>query len=382
MLLKTTDQKSDKVYDNCFINIDDSDFDHIKKALQKDRISGKSEVVKQYEASLANFFDSPFALACSNGTLGIQMVLMANNVASGDEVILPSTAPVMCVFPIMSLGAIPIFVDTHTTNFNLDIEDLKKKISSKTKIVMNVPMWGYANNIEEIVACCHSKNIKVVEDNSHCHATQLNKKYLGVFGDYAVFSTHERKMITTAEGGFLLVKNSNDYQKLHELRSFGESAIPNDNTPYGNSFGLNFRISGINAALGISQLAKIENKIQQRHTIAQTIVQELSLITPELKELVKAKSSRSNYYAMVLLADSKLKDNLEQFLFKKNIISDPFRYGYAPLYDMNIFKKYKKGNCHNSEFLIKSVLTLPTHEGLSDYDIEYIIKTIRTYFDG
>lgn len=189
------------------------------------------------------------------------MVLITLGVGKGDEVILPCTAPIMTVLPIIYVGAKPVFVDSERDNFNINILDLKQKISIKTKLFINVPMWGYANNIFDIVKLCRDKNIPVLEDNSHCHGTKVGHKFLGTYGDFSIFSTHERKLITTGEGAFILVDDKNYYEKLIELRSFGEAThqtVKDNNLlgAYGYSFGLNFKLSAINAALGISQLNK------------------------------------------------------------------------------------------------------------------------------
>ena len=366
-------------YDNCYVNIDHSDLEAVKKSLLADRISGKSETVENYEKLLRKFFNSSFAMSCSNGTLAIQMVLMLNKVSSGDEVILPSTAPVMSALPIINLGAKPIFVDTERNNFNIDLNDLNNKISDKTKLLINVPMWGYANNIDKIIEVCQNHNIKVLEDNSHCHGSILKNQFLGNFGDYAIFSTHERKLITTGEGGFILIKNFNDYKELYQLRSFGESVKSSFN-PYGQNFGLNYKLSGINAALGISQLKKLRQKIKIRTINAEKLSSQINSINKEIIELQKPKDSISNYYSIVFLAENKLKKELEYFLKKNSIISDPLRYGYCPLYKMPIFNEFIQ-NCIKSEILIDSVFTLPTHEGLKDKDIDKIVKLIRIFFD-
>ena len=206
------------------MNIGKDDVEGVVSALNSQNISGKGLHSRVFENDLCDFFNSEYSLSCSSATAGIHMVLLAGHIGPGDEVILPPTAPVMSVLPILAVGATPVFVDNKKDSFNVCSVDLKAKISRKTKLVINVPMWGYANNIDEIVSISHEFGVKVLEDNSHCHGTKLNNKYLGTFADYAIFSTHERKMITTGEGGFFLIKEKSDYELLMEIRSFGEVA--------------------------------------------------------------------------------------------------------------------------------------------------------------
>jgi len=369
------------ILDNCNIQIDENDIKMINKSIQEKCISGKGPFVKIFEKKLCEYFQSDFALCCCNGTAAIHMVLLAEDIKSGDEVILPPTAPIMSVLPIVAVGATPIFVDNEPGNFNISIEDLKNKITKKSKLLINVPMWGYANNIDIVSPICKKKGLKILEDNSHCHGTKIANRHLGTFGDYAVFSTHERKLITTGEGAFILVKRKDDYQKLTEIRSFGE-AIRNVNDvlpkkgQYGFYFGLNFKLSSINAAIGISQLKKIDTKIASRRKNAERINENLTHKF-KLKELVNRKNSINNYYSIVYITYPSFKEKIEMILKDSNIISDPLRYGYCPLYEMPLLKKYKSEKCPNAENLIKSVFTLPVHEGLTNKDIDYITDTLK-----
>lgn len=369
-------------YDNCFVNIDNDDLASVNYALSKNSISGKGPFVEKYEQALGNYFGEPNILACSNATLGIRMILHLEKIGPSDEVILPPTAPVMTILPILACGAKPVFVDSEDKNFNIDLNDLRNKITKNTRLLINVPMWGHANNIRKVVEICKGNKVKVLEDNSHCHGTRLEEKFLGGFGDYSVFSTHERKLITTGEGGFLIIKSKEDYNRLHEIRSFGEVYRDHCNLKilngsYGYFFGLNYKLSSINAALGVSQVKKLESKIDQRTKNAQYYLQALDNYCGDtISEVINTDKSKSNYYSIVFRGTYDIKETIEEALLKNNIISDPARYKYQPLYKMPLFRN-DEIVCKNSEDLINSIFTLPTHEGLTKSDLDFIIKTIQ-----
>ncbi len=370
---------------NCYVNISNDDIDIITKSLETPIISGKGPYTELFENELINYFKVPHALTCSNATLGISMILYLLEVREEDEVILPSTAPIMCVLPIIALKAKPIFVDNEENTFNVSIKDLEKKITHKTKLVINVPMWGYANNIEEIQEICISKNIKLLEDNSHCHGTKFKNNYLGSFGDYAIFSTHERKLITTGEGGFIFCKNNEDYLKLKELRSFGEAYSTSKTDligSYGLFFGLNFKLSSINSSIGITQLKKLNTKIKIRNTNASYLLKNINPIKKnEIIEIKNVDFSYNNYYALALVANNEDKKNeIEITLKEHNIISDPLRYRYCPLYKLPIVN-ITDNKCVNAENLIKRIFTVPTHEGLNQEDLNKIIEIINSIYD-
>lgn len=369
-------------YHNCFVNIDENDVRSLEAAIKEPSISGKGPFVGQFERALCNYFGAEYSLCCSSATAAIHMIMFLEGIGSGDEVMLPPTAPIMTVLPILATGATPVFVDTENDDcFNVSIIDLKNKASSRSRLFINVPMWGYANNIDQVAECCKELNIKVLEDNSHCHGTKLNERYLGLFGDYSVFSTHERKLITTGEGGFILVKEKEDYEKLIEIRSFGEvsRSINHDELlkgAYGFYFGLNFKMSSINAALGISQLTKLDGKILARQKNAQYLNSKIDEAGLDVKEIKPTGPSKSNYYSIVYLADKQSRNKIEAILLQHQILSDPKRYRYCPLYEFPILAKYKS-YCPNAEKLINSVFTVPVHEGIKFSDIDFFVKVLK-----
>jgi perosamine synthetase len=138
--------------ENKFVNLDKSDLESTKLALSQKQLSGTAQIVKQFETSCCNYFKSKYALTCSSGTAGIELILRSLNISVGDEVILPPTVPVMCVLPIIAVGATPVFCDLESEfNFDLKIEDIKKKFSLKTRAILAVPMcWIFVINIISI----------------------------------------------------------------------------------------------------------------------------------------------------------------------------------------------------------------------------------------
>jgi perosamine synthetase len=360
-----------KQLNNCYVNISSEDIEFVSQVLKDDTISGKSVYVAEFEKSLENFFGVRHAVTCTNGTSAIQMALFVLGVEAGDEVILPPTAPVMSVLPIMSLGARPVFVDLHNeVNFDLSIEDIAAKLTPRTRVLINVPMWGYSNNSTELFDFCRSNNIFLLEDLSHNHGVKLDNGLLsGNVGHISIFSTHERKMIATGEGGFILTNNSDFQESLIQLRSFGTGG-----GDYGVHYGLNYRMSGINAALGITQLRKIGEKITQRTKNAKMILSGLEVLDESHEVLC---CGTPNYYALAMLYKGD-KKRLENYLYDHGIVSDTYAYKYKPLYKMPLFSDFG-GDCPNAEKLIESIITLPTHEGLSKEDVEYIIRTFNSF---
>lgn len=364
---------------NSFVNIGKIEYSLVDRVLKNKKISGKAKVVNEYEQALVETFNSPYALACSNGTAALQLSFYALNISFQDEVILPPTAPIMTILPILSVGAKPIFVDIDKIGFGLSLQDLKLKITDRTKAIISVPMWGYPVEIDKVVNLANEYNIPVIEDCSQAHFTKLKAKPLGTYADIGVFSTHERKLISTGEGAFILLKNKNLLQKFQSVRFFGISTNTQNQLPQlGVNFGLNYKLGALGAALGLGQILKLSKKIEKRTQNAQLIKSQIN--ADWLSELKYTEYGIPNYYSIVMettLSYNKLK-HFEQYMFDNQIVSDTYKYQYKPLYKFDLFKQ-AYAHCTNAEQRCASILTLPVHEGLSEQDIEHIVNVVNNY---
>jgi dTDP-4-amino-4,6-dideoxygalactose transaminase len=371
--------------ENKYVNIDSSDIQSVVNVLNKKQLSGTADAVKLYEEKLSKYFNIKYAHACSSGTAGIELILRSIGVSHGDEVLLPPTGPVMCILPIIAIGATPVFVDVDSnSSFGINSKDLKRKITPKTKALLTIPMWGYPIHMKEVIRICKDNKIILIEDASHCHGGMFDDKYIGTLADISILSTQERKMITTGEGGIILTNISGLSQRVQEMRNFGRvnsdiAYFDKKIDDFGNRFGLNFRISAINAGLGISQLEKLDKKIEQRTKNANYIKKRLNELD-WIEELPIIKNSRLNYYSIIYKIINASSNNYEvgKYLEENGVISDTYRYNYQPLYKMTAFKKYKS-NCPNAEDLTKSIFTLPTHEGLTKNDLDLIVNLVTNY---
>lgn len=367
--------------ENKYVNFDKQEADAILETLGTQRIAGTSETVVQYERKLSDLFNIKHAIAVSSGTSALYALLCAYNIGQNDEVIVSASAPVMSALPIIAVGATVVFADNEIESFGFDIEDLNRKITSRTKMIISVPMWGYAINSDEIYQLARDRNIPYIEDASHCHGATYRGKYIGTHGDAGFFSTQERKLISTGEGGFIVTENDHIANRLVEVRDFGKpvsdlSAHSKHIGEYGHQFGLNFRITALSSAIGMVQVDKLSKKIETRTKNAELIKNGLRNMG-WLREIGTKPDSVPNYYSLLMLLDEGL-DNCEVGLkfFEQGIVSDSYRFKIKPLYRMPIFSKFIS-NCPNTEQLLRRIVTLPTHEGLSEDDIARIVKAVK-----
>lgn len=340
----------------------------INKILKSKKLSGTSEAIYEYENRLASFFESKYSVAVSSGTSAIQTALYALGVKVGDEVVVSSACPSMSIVSIIELGAKPIFCDTHQNNFGLDFEDLSKVISSKTKAVMEVPMWGYPTNVVGLKKILKKQNIPLILDLAQAHGTKLNDKYLSHFGDISCFSTHDRKILPTGEGGFCLTDTRYYYKKMQSYIKFGNMN--------GVDFGLNFKLGSMQAGLGINRLNFITTQIEKRTKNARYILNNIN--SKKVSELKIIKNGAPNYYTLLLKIRSNNCKKFIDYLNRNGIPSDIRRYDYKVLYKYPLFKKYSR-KCSNSEKLSCRITTIPVHPGLLKKDLDYIINVINKF---
>src|SRR3989344_3532776 len=323
--------------------LSDDDLSVVKRILETKKFSGTSEFIGEYEKKLVSFFGSKYAVAISSGTAAIQTALFILGISNGDEIIVPSTCPSMSVFPIIFAGAKPVFCDTEVDNLGLKIQEIEKSITSKTKAIMEVPMWGYPTNVEKLRDFAKSKNIPLILDLAQAHGTKLNNKYLSSYGDISCFSTHDRKIIATGEGGFILTNNEEYYKKAISFIQFGNMN--------GIDFGLNYKLGAMQAGLGISRI---------------DFVEELKIVD----------GGSPNYYSLILKLN--FNNNLEKIKLLEDcgIPSDISRYNYRVLYEYPAFERFKR-ICPNSEKLAKSITSIPVHPALTKQELDYMIENIN-----
>jgi dTDP-4-amino-4,6-dideoxygalactose transaminase len=358
-----------KIIVDKYLHSSPNDLKNIKIALDEKKLSGTSEYITNYEEKLAEYFKIKFVVAQSSGSAALHSALYALNVKPGDEVVLPAISPLPTALPIITAGAIPIFVDIKPDTFGFDITDLKKKLTKKTKAAILVPLWGYPIDYTETIKVLKKYNVPLIEDCAQSHGTLIDGMQTGSFGTVGCWSTHDRKLLSTGEGGFIATKDKKISDKIRQFSQLG----------YMNNidYGVNYKLSSVQAALGVSRLPDIEMHVEKRTANARLL--EKGLIDTEIVPLPILENSRPNYYGFVIkLPFSKEKNKkFINMLDERGIPSDMLQYKYKPLYKRELFKKYYKDKCPVTENLIDSITTLPVHPGIKKSEISYMIKQIK-----
>lgn len=337
--------------------------------------------VQEFEERFAQYVGAKFAVAVSSCTAALHLCFLIAEIGEGDEVICPSMSFIATANAIKYAGAMPIFAEVEPATYNLDVEDVERKITPKTKAILPVHQMGMPADLTLLSALAEKHNLKIIEDAACAAGSSYQGERIGSYSDLVCFSFHPRKVITTGEGGMICTSDETIYKRLRQLRQHGMSLsdrerhesdkITNEQYPV---LGFNYRMTDIQATLGISQLYKLDYIVQQRRKIASKYIEGFannsSIVLPDERE-----RDICNYQSFAIyLNDSRKvsRDELMQILLENKISS---RRGIMLIHEE---KPYSASiNLPVSEDLSHNSLLIPLYVGMTDEEIQKVITVIN-----
>jgi len=359
-------------------NIDKSDINEVVKVLKSDWLTQGPKVL-EFEKALAKYCGAKYAVAVSNGTAALHLSYLAVGLKKGDEVITTPNTFAATSNMLLAVGAKPVFCDIRLDTYNIDESKIEKLITDKTKAIVSVDFAGQSCETSKIKQIAKKHNLLVIEDACHALGAKYKNNKIGSckYSDMVVFSFHPVKPITTGEGGAILTNNKKYYNKLVSLRSHGIHK-----NKYGKNvmdeLGYNYRLTDIQAALGISQLKKLDGFINKRQKVVEWYKKELG----DVENIILPKELPDNYSGwhiyVIRTKKRKDRDKLMSHLKKKNI---GVNFHYPAVYSHPYYRKigYNNIKLENMEEYHNTCVTLPCHTKLIKNDIQYIVKLITIF---
>lgn len=366
--------------------IDAQDIDAVVKVLQSDYLTCGPEI-ERLEKKLCALTGAAYAVVVSNGTAALHAACYAAGVSDGDEVITTPITFAASANCALYCGAKPVFADIDPETYNIDPDDIARKITPKTKAVVAVDFTGQAVDLDRIRAVCPSDKIVLIEDGAHSIGTLYNGAPVGGIADLTTFSFHPVKTVTGGEGGAVLTNNPEYYQRLLLFRAHGITRDPSlmDKPSEGGwyyqqvALGYNYRMTDMQAALVSSQLDKLPLFKQRRKEIVEMYNRAFSEM-PEVtvqKEIPQSDTARHLYI---------LNLNLEQLNATRREVFDALKaeniccnVHYIPVYTFPYYRKlgYKQGLCPKAEHLYARIISLPLYFSLTDTDVQSVIAAVK-----
>ena len=343
--------------------------------------------VKEFEEKIAKYVGAKYAVTFSNGTTALHGACYAAGVGEGDEVITTPITFAASANCALYMGGTPVFADINEENFNIDVNEIKNKITDKTKAIIPVDYTGQAVDIDSIKELTKGTDIVIIEDGAHSLGTKYKGTLVGGLADMTMFSFHPVKTITSGEGGIITTNNEEYYRKLINFRSHGITRDQNQlvNKDMGSWYyeqldlGYNYRMTDIQAVLGISQLDKIDYFIEKR----KEIVKRYNEAFKETEGIILHKnedySDTVNHLYVIKLDLPKLKAGRNEIfnaLLAENI---GVNVHYIPVYLHPYYQKlgYKKGLCPKAEELYDALITIPLFPAMTIEDVEDVINGVN-----
>jgi perosamine synthetase len=339
----------------------------ISAVLAGGMLSGGAEVVADYEAALAARFGVAHAIAVSSGSSALHAVLHVLGARPGTDVLVPATASLPTAFPILSAGATPVITDVAAGGLGLDPQDVARKLTSRTVAAISLPLWGYPAAVTPAAQVLAEAGIPVVEDAAQAHGTRIAGRLAGTLGTVGCFSTHDRKLLATGEGGFILTDDDELAGRIENYTRLGHLA--------GREHGVNYKLAAPLAAIGLRRLARLDAQITARTSNARAVLSTLPA-GGSLAELALAEGDRPNYYCLVLRCDLPAAPRIAAVLARHGLAPDIIRWHYQGLHNRSLFARWAS-TCPNADALIASTFQIPVHPGLDAAALQSISRAVR-----
>ena len=346
---------------------------YVDECLETTWISSKGKFVNEFEKKFADFIGVRYGTGVCNGTVAIHLALTALGIGKGDEVICPTFTYIASANPIVQVGAKVVFCDSLKDTWQMDPKDVEAKITPNTKALMVVHLYGHPCDMDALMKIAQKHNLFVIEDCAEAIGSEYKGKRVGSFGDIACFSFFGNKTITCGEGGMCLTNSNYLYEKLTHLKGQG---LAKYREYWHDVIGFNYRMTNIQAAIGLAQLEQADKFIQAKQNIALWYQKHLKGLPVEFHKTDK-NVFHTYWMCSVLVENEQTREELRDFLKQEGIETRPTFY---PIHTMPMYgKKYEKHPV--AEDIALRGINLPSYPALTEEDVRYICDRIRDFYE-
>lgn len=363
---------------------DEDDVTSVTEVIKKGMYWAIGPEIERFEKIVAEYVGTKYAMAFNSGTSALHAMLLACEIETGSEVIVPSFTFIATANSALFVGAKPVFADVEEKTYGLDPKDVEKKTSNKTRAIMPIHYGGIPCQIKELKAIAEERKLLLIEDAAESIGASVDGKKVGSFGDASMLSFCGNKVITTGEGGMILTDSRDIYEKLKLIRSHGRLETENYFTSAKVMdyvvLGFNWRMSTMTAALGITQMKKLGKIVELRRENSAYLTRKLS----EIDGIMPPTEPKGYYciyqmYTIRVKDGKKKRDALQKHLADNGIGTKVF---FEPVHLTQFYRegfKYKGGELPTTERLSEQVLTLPMYPALTHEEMDYMSNTIKEF---
>jgi dTDP-4-amino-4,6-dideoxygalactose transaminase len=362
--------------------IDNEEKQEIIKVLDENALTSAArdggKRVQEFESSLRSFLDVKHVIAVNTGTAALHAALLALDIKADDEILLPSFTFVATANSVVASGAKPVFVDINTKDYTIDLQDLKRKISKKSKAILPVHLYGHPSDLYELNEIANQYSLYIIEDACQSLGSIYKNKQTGTFGTMGCFSMYAGKVMTSGEGGAIVTNDDKIADTLKMIRNHG--MVEGYDT---RILGLNYRLPELSAAIAKIQMKKLKTFLNLRKrnslllsNLLETIISKYNIKIPEEDQIKKF-----NWYLYTLAFNKSDNINLRDYI-KKKLIENGIGaavYYDPPVHKTPFYQRFSMSNndLQNTNWSSKHVLSLPVHPGVSEMDIQNMVNILK-----
>jgi len=357
--------------------LDGNEKKYLAECIDTGWISSEGIFVRKFEESLASKVGRKHGITVCNGSVALDVAIAALGIGAGDEIILPTFTIISCVAAIIRAGANPVLVDSNRLTWNMDVNKVEEKITSRTKAIMVVHIYGLPVDMDPIIALAEKNGLMIIEDAAEAHGLNYKGRPCGSFGDISTFSFYPNKHITTGEGGMVL---TNDNRLAERCRSLRNLCFQSQKRFVHEEIGWNFRMSNLQAAVGLAQLEKLDDHIALKYRMGLRYTNLLKNITGLQLPLAKTDYAKNVYWVFGIILEDWVPFDAEEAirrLAEQKVGARPF---FWPMHEQPVFRRMEL--FENDHYLVAERMALrgfyiPSGLGLTDEQMERVATVVR-----
>jgi perosamine synthetase len=349
---------------------------YVNDCLRTGWISSEGRFIQEFENKWAAYCNMDHGIAVSSGTAALEIAVACLELKPGDEVIMPSFTIISCALAVVMAGAKPVLVDSDPQTWCMDVDQVESKITARTKAIMPVHIYGHPVDMDPLLELARDHNLFIIEDAAEAHGAEYKGRKVGGIGDLSCFSFYANKIITTGEGGMVLTKCAEHAERLRSLRNL---CFRKDRRFYHTELGHNYRLTNLQAAIGLSQTECVEEHLQQKRRMGQAY-NELLKNLPQIALPIE-KSWAKNVYWMygIVLSDEINYDaaELARRLKNEGVDTRPFFLG---MHEQPVFQQrsmFINEHYPVAEYIARKGLYLPSGLTITETQIEAVCAAVK-----
>jgi perosamine synthetase len=354
----------------------DRELEYVMECVRTGWVSSSGKFINEFEESWAAYCGRRYGVAVSNGTVALQLAIAALNLQPGDEVIMPTFTIISCAQAVLAAGAVPVVIDSEPRTWCMDTTKIEARLTTRTRAIMPVHIYGHPVAMDTIMEIASRYKLNVIEDAAEAHGAEYRSRRCGSFGEMSCFSFYANKLITTGEGGMIMTDDENIAEHLRALRNL--CFLP-ERRFFHEELGFNYRLTNMQAAMGVAQIARMEDIVRKKRWIGEQYRSRLQDIRT-IQLPVEENWARSVYWMYGIVLSSELPINASHFaeaLKARGVDTRPFFLG---MHEQPVLQRrglFCGEHYPVAEHIARNGLYLPSGIGLTEKQLTTVCDTVR-----